>query len=351
MDLKEIRNQINIIDSKILQLLNSRMEQAIISRKLKSQIEDTGREKEILDRIKNNSGELISPDFCEKLFVNIINESKRLQTKGYKVIGFQGEHGAYSEVASKIWDKNLVSVPCKNFSNVFEGVKSGLFDYGIVPVENTLGGVVEQVNDLLINTDLYVAGAIELPINHCLLAVPEADYREIRSVYSHNQALAQCRQFLARNKLQPIPYYDTAGAARMISEKNLRSSAVIASKMSAKIYNLEIIKENIQDLEINNTRFLILSKDKFEGIGNKCSIIFSTEHKPGALFGVLEVFAKADINLTRIESIPKQPGIYAFFLDFIGSDKDEKVVRAIDKVTEITKELRFMGCYNERKIK
>ncbi|MCK4295477.1 MAG: bifunctional chorismate mutase/prephenate dehydratase [Candidatus Marinimicrobia bacterium] len=350
MDLEDIRNQINIIDSKILKLLNDRMEQAIIARKFKTEIEDIEREKEILYRIKNSLGQLISANFCEKLFVDIINESKRLQKKGYKVIGFQGEHGAYSEVASKIWNKDLVSAPCKDFSKVFEGVKSGLFDYGIVPVENTLGGVVGQVNDLIINTDLYVVGAIDFPVNHCLLTVPDADYREIRSVYSHPQALAQCRQFLKRNKLQPISHYDTAGAARMISEKNLRSSAVIASKMSADLYNLEIIKENIEDLEINNTRFLILSKEKFEGVGNKCSIIFSTEHKSGTLFSVLEVFAKANINLTRIESIPKQPGTYAFFLDFIGSDKDEKVIKAIDKVSQITKELRFMGCYNERKI-
>jgi prephenate dehydratase len=326
------------------------MEQGLMAKKFKPRTEDTEREKEILNRIRTNLTGLINAEFIENIYMEIIKESKTLQEKDYKLIGFQGEHGAFGEVASKEWDSELIPVSCSKFADVFEGVDSGPYDYGIVPVENTLGGVVGEVNELLINTKLHVVGAIELPIHLCLLTLPETDHREIRTAYSHPQALAQCRHFLARNKLEPAQCHDTAGAARMLAEKELKSSAVIASKLSAELYGLEIIKEDIEDLERNMTRFLVLSKEENREGGNKCSIIFSTEHKAGTLFSVLEVFARKNINLTRIESIPNEPGNYAFFLDFIGSNKDDKVLRALEKVKEITSNFKLMGCYKERKV-
>ena len=350
MNLKEIRKNIDVLDSKILKLLNGRMELALMAKKSKSQIEDREREKEVLDRIRRNSTGLINAEFIEKIYIEIIKESKHLQRKDYKLIAFQGEHGAYGEAASREWNSGLIPMPCGEFAEVFEGVTSGLYDYGIVPVENTLGGVVGQVNELLIHTDLNVVGAVELPIHLCLLTLPGTDHREIRAVYSHPQALAQCRHFLARNKLDPVQYYDTAGAAKMLAGKRPRGSAAIASKLSAQLYDLEIIKEDIEDLDRNMTRFLVLSKEENREEGNKCSIIFSTEHKAGTLFRVLEVFARENINLTRIESIPDEPGNYAFFLDFMGSNKDESVVRALEEVEEITRNFKLMGCYKERKV-
>lgn len=350
MNLKEIRKNIDVLDSKILKLLNGRMELVLMAKKSKSQIEDREREKEVLDRIRRNSTGLINAEFIERIYTEIIKESKHLQEKDYRLIAFQGEHGAYGEVASREWNSDLIPMPCSEFAEVFEGATSGLYDYGIVPVENTLGGVVGQVNELLINTDLNVVGAVELPIHLCLLALPGTDHREIRAVYSHPQALAQCRHFLARNKLGPVQYYDTAGAAKMLAEKRPKGFAAIASKLSAQLYDLEIIKENIEDLDRNMTRFLVLSKEENREEGNKCSVIFSTEHKAGTLFRVLEVFARKNINLTRIESIPTKPGNYAFFLDFMGSNKHESVVKALGEAEEITSNLRLMGCYKERKV-
>ncbi len=350
MNLKEIRKKIDLLDSKILKLLNDRMEQGLMAKKFKPRTEDTEREKEILNRIRTNSRGLIHAEFIENIYIEIIKESKILQRRDYKLIGFQGEHGAFSEVASKEWDGELIPVSCSKFADVFEGVESGPYDYGIVPVENTLGGVVGEVNELLINTMLHVVGAIELPIHLCFLALPGTDHREIRTVYSHPQALAQCLRFLARNKLEPVEYNDTAGAARMLAEKQLKTSAAIASKLSAELYGLETIKEDIEDLERNMTRFLVLSKKENREWGNKCSIIFSTEHKAGTLFSVLEVFARENINLTRIESIPNEPGNYAFFLDFIGSNKNDKVLKALEKVKKITSNFKLIGCYKERKV-
>ena len=350
MGLSKIRKGIDLLDSEILKLLNDRMELVLMAKKFKGTIQDSEREKEVLSRIRMNSTDLINAGFIESIYREIIRESKKLQANNFELIAFQGEHGAYSEVASKAWNGNLIPIPCKEFAEVFEGVGSGLYDYGIVPVENTLGGAVSQVNQLLINTDLNVVGAVELPIHLCLLALPGSDHRDIRSAYSHPQALSQCRLFLARNKLEPMEWSDTAGAAKMLAEKRPKRAAAIASKLSARLYNLEIIKENVQDLERNVTRFLVLAKEKNKYRGNKCSISFCTEHKAGALFSALEVFAKRNINLTRIESIPNEPGNYAFFLDFEGSNTENRVVEALEEVKRMTTDFKLMGCYKERKI-
>lgn len=350
MNLQDIRNKIDMIDFQILKLLNTRMELVLKSKKFNEKVENLKLETDVLKNIKIQYHDLIAPDFCEKLFKEIISESKKLQSIDYKIIGFQGEHGAYSEVASRAWNSDIIPMPCSEFTEVFEGVESGLYDYGIVPVENTLGGVISRVNELLISTDLYVVSAVNLPIHHCLLALPGTDYREIHTVYSHSQALEQCRHFLARNKLEPVPYYDTAGAAKMLSETIPKASAAIASKLTAELYNLEIIKENIEDLETNITRFLVLSKQKSSEDGEKCSIIFSTEHKAGTLFRVLEVFAKKNINLTRIESIPNRLGSYVFFLDFIGSKKEDRTLNVLEQVEKMTTSFRIIGFYKEKTV-
>jgi len=350
MSLKKIRRNIDLLDAKLLKLLNDRMGLALMAKKFKSKIEDSDREAEILDRIRKNATGLINGPFIEKLYMEILSESKNLQQQDFHLIAFQGEHGAFGEVASLAWDSSLISVACPEFAEIFEGVQSGLYNYGIVPVENRLGGVVGLVNQLFIQNDVHVVGAIELPIHLCLLVLPETDHREIRVVYSHSQALAQCRQFLARNKLEPVQYHGTAGAAKMLAETTPKASAAIASKLSAALYNLEIIKEDIEDSHRNITRFLVISNRENKEGGDKCSIVFSTAHKAGTLFKVLEVFAKASINLTRIESMPTHSGDYVFFVDFMGSKKDEKIVKALKAVEALTSSYRLMGCYKEIKV-
>jgi prephenate dehydratase/chorismate mutase len=350
MVLKDIRGKIDLLDSRVLRILNDRMELALMAKKFKINIEDKEREKEIVERIRMNSTGLINAQFVEKIYTGIIKESKALQKKEHKLIGFRGEHGAYGEVALREWNKDWVSIPNRGYDGVLEGVKTGLYDYGIVAVENSLGGIVGEVNELIVNSDLYVVGAVELPIYLCLLVLPGTDHRDIRTVYSQSQALAQCRNFLSRNNLEPVHYYDAAGAAKMLAEETPKASAVIASKMAAEIYNLEIIKEGIDDFERNMTRFVVLSREENRDDGDKCSILFSTEHRAGTLFNVLEVFAKRKINLTRIGSIQSGVGNYTFFLDFIGSSKDENVKEALEEVNKVAVNYRFMGCYKERRV-
>ncbi len=349
MKRKELTLQLDKTDYQILKLLDERMELALKLQKLNGESDGAEAQKLFFDRIKRRNYGLAAPEVCKEIFKSVFNESQRLQSKNFKLIGFQGAHGAYSDVASKVWNPDLIPIPNKDFTEVFENVAAGIYDYGIVPVENSLGGVISQVNQLIIGTELYVAGAVELNVHHCLLALPGTDHRELRTVYSHTQALEQCHHFLVRNKLEPLPFYDTAGSAKMLAEQAPKASAAIASKLAADIYHLEIIKEDIEDFKHNITRFLIFSKEKPEVEGNKCSIIFSTAHKAGTLFKVLEVFARSKLNLTRIESIPNQQGSFAFFLDFIGSDKDEKVRQTLDEVRAHTRGFRLLGCYEEKK--
>ncbi len=350
MSLQEIRKNIDLLDSKILRTLNKRMELALMSKKFKTSVEDSGREKELLEKIRKDSTGLINADFIESIYKKIIKESKNLQSKDYSLIGFKGEHGAYGEMGASEWNNNLITVSCNEYADVFAGVQSGLYNYGIVPVENSLGGVVGEVNELLVNTDLYVAGAVEMPIYLSLLGLPGSDHREIRSVYSSSQALAQCQNFFSRNNHESVPFNGSSRAAKMLAEKQPKASAVVASKLAAEIYNLEIIKDDIDDYERNVTRYLILSKQENPDDGDKCSILFSTEHKAGTLFSVLEVFAKENINLTRIVSIPGKIGSYTFFMDFLGASKDEKTNAILNKVKKITSSFKLMGCYKEKKV-
>ena len=172
-----------------------------------------------------------------------------------------------------------------------------------------------------IETELKIVGEIKIPIHHCLLALPETEYRDLKIVYSHPQALAQCREFISRHKLEPRPFYDTAGAAKMLSEDRPDAACAIANKLCAELYHLEIIQENVEDHESNSTRFVILSRDESSEPGNKCSIMFSLKDEAGALFSILKIFSDRAINLTRIESRPHRndPGNYVFFTDFEGS--------------------------------
>jgi prephenate dehydratase/chorismate mutase/prephenate dehydratase len=258
-------------------------------------------------------------------------------------------------VAARSWDRDLATIPCREFIDVFDAVRDGYLDFGIVPVENTLGGLVGPVNAILVYADLRIVAAVDLPVAHCLLCLPGADHREIRQVFSHAQALAQCRGFLARNHLDPAPWFDTAGAARMIAEERPRAAAALASRLASELYGLEVIKEGVQDSDNNRTRFFVLARQEEgerlargrEGTRQKCSAVFHAEDKAGALFGVLEVFTRAGINLTRIESVPDKPGDYAIFIDFEGDEASPAVAGAIGDASRVARGFRILGCYDE----
>ncbi len=347
MNLDDIRRKIDKIDRELLVLLQERMGLAIQSKKFKTKVADPKREEVVLARAERMNLALVEQPFAKQLLGTIIKESKRLQKENRKLVAFQGEHGAYGEVASRSLVPGGAYIPCLEFIDVFRGVEEGNFDLGVVPVENSLEGAVTQVNDLLTTTGLHVINEVKVPVNHCLLAPHETRLSEIRVVYSHPQALAQCNRFLLDQKIEPRPYYDTAGAAKMLARENPRAAAAIASSLCAELYDLDIISKGIEDGAANHTRFLLLSRKPYEGRGGKTSIIFSTAHEAGQLFKVLRFFAEADINLTRIASMPlrSDPGNYSFFLDFEGDTEDEKVADVMKGMEEMSIRIKCLGSY------
>jgi prephenate dehydratase/chorismate mutase len=347
MTLDDIRRRIDKVDRELLVLLQERMGLAIQAKKFKTKVVDSQREEMVLARAERMNLALVESSFARQLLGTIIEESKRLQSLDRKLVAFQGEHGAYGEVASRHLVPDGAFIPCLEFVDVFRGVQEGHFDLGVVPVENSLEGAVTQVNDLLTTTDLKVIGEVKVPVNHCLLALRETQLSEIRVVYSHPQALAQCNRFLLQHKMEARPYYDTAGAAKMLARENPRAAGAIASALCSELYDLEIVKQGIEDGAANHTRFLLLSKKAFAGKGQKTSIIFATAHEAGQLFNVLGLFADARINLTRIASMPlrSDPGNYSFFLDFEGALDDAPIAAVLAQVEKSAGSYRCLGSY------
>ena len=347
MKLEDIRRKIDKIDRELLVLLQERMGLAIQAKKFKAAVTDPKREEVVLARAERMNLALVESSFARQLLGTIIEESKRLQQENRLTVAFQGEHGAYGEVASRRLMPQGAYIPCLEFIDVFQGVEKGYFDLGVVPVENSLEGAVTQVNDLLTTTDLKVIGEVKVPVNHCLLAPQETSLNEIRVVYSHPQALAQCNRFLLERRIEPRPYYDTAGAAKMLARENPRASGAIASALCAELYDLNILSCGIEDGASNHTRFLLLSREPFSGHGGKTSIIFATAHEAGRLYNVLRLFAEAGINLTRIASMPvrSDPGKYSFFLDFEGDLQDPPVAEVMRRLDDTAIPIKCLGSY------
>jgi len=268
-------------------------------------------------------------------------------------IAFQGEFGAYSEEAAfKYFGNSIQTIGCKTLSDVFQILEENKVDFAIVPVENSIEGSVGQAYDLLLEYNLKACGEVFHKIKHCLISFPNVDLKSIKTVYSHPQALGQCRKFLEELKCELIPFYDTAGSVKMIKEKNLRNAAGIASERAAKIYGLNVIVEGIETNHNNYTRFLILSKKDSEPTGNdKTSIIFTTKHVPGALHKALGIFSVSDINLTKIESRPivGRPWEYNFYLDFEGHHKDKIVSMALEILKHNSLFIKIIGSYPKAK--
>lgn len=267
-------------------------------------------------------------------------------------VAFQGERGAYGEIAALQYFPNARLVALRSFQDVFAAAEKGEADCAIVPVENSIEGSVNEIYDLLLETKMNAIGEVYQRVKHCLIANKNAD--KIRFAYSHPQALAQCRGYLQRLNIEAMPVYDTAGAVKMIKEKEMIDAAAIASRRAAELYNMQIVEEGIEDRRNNYTRFLILSlqKTKTETEDNakyKTSIIFSVKHVPGALFEILGEFASRKINLTKIESRPTKetPWEYNFYVDIEGNFLDTVVLNALESIKSKSSYIKILGSYKK----
>ncbi|MBC7254507.1 MAG: prephenate dehydratase [Chloroflexi bacterium] len=265
-------------------------------------------------------------------------------------VAFQGEPGAYSEQAAMALFSGAETVPCATFDEVFEAVAQGTCDHGVVPVENSLAGSIHRNYDLLLQHDLYIVGEHNLRVSHCLIAHPGVRLEEIKRIYSHPQALAQCEHSLRAlgRHIETIPAHDTAGSVRLIAERGERDAAAIASARAAAVYGMAILRENLEDEKNNYTRFIALGREPVTPQGEaKTSLVFAGRNEPGLLFRCLSAFALRNIDLSKIESRPVRgvPWEYFFYLDFIGSISEERCQRALDQLREMATFVRVFGSY------
>lgn len=292
---------------------------------------------------------------------SIDQQSESVAAQGSTIhVAFQGEHGAFGEEAVRSYfgkqdsgsleaHVQIYPVPYRNFADVFRAVAAGEVDYGLVPVENSQAGSINDVYDLLRQHDLFVIGEISHPVNHCLLCLPGQQLSEIFRVISHPQALAQSDAYLRELNVEIVATYDTAGSAKMIREENLKGVAAVAGAAAAELYNLEILAQGIQTIKHNYTRFIVLSREpapRREGEA-KTMLVMATAHQPGSLHKCLGVLAANNINLLKLESRPSRQRIweYVFYLDFEGHRDDPPVRSALADLAGYTTFCKVLGSF------
>ena len=271
------------------------------------------------------------------------------RTEVLHTVAFQGEPGAYSqEAVFQHFGPQVNTVACPTFEDVFRAVEEGRATLGLLPVENSQAGSINQAFDLLLDHDLRVVGEVKLRVRHCLLAAPGTKQTDIKRVYSHYQALAQCERYLRMRGWEGVIAYDTAGAARDLASKPEPGAAAIASALAGEMYGLEVLDAGIEDSPDNTTRFFLLGREEPPPAKhNKTSIVFATMHTPGALYHVLGELATRSINLTKIESRPRRnrPWHYVFYVDLEGHWQDATINRALLGLLTRTAFLKLLGSY------
>lgn len=266
---------------------------------------------------------------------------------------FQGEHGAYSEMAVfSVFDKTATTaVPIKTFREVYSAVLAGEVDYGVIPIENALAGPIQDNFDLLQEfPDLHIVAETQVRIEHNLIGLPQASVEDIKRVLSHPQGLAQSRVFLEGHPgWESVPFYDTAGSVAYIAQQNDKTMAAIASAEAARFYGMKILVPGIETNRQNFTRFFVLAPRKHAPLAkpNKASILFSTADEPGALSRCLAVFAAHGVNMKKLESRPihGRPWEYLFFVDVQLPDNSADFDAALGELETVAKECRLLGRY------
>lgn len=357
--LNELRTQIDQIDRQLLALFEQRMQ---VCRKVgqykKEQslpVYDHGREMEILRRKVEQLTDKSLEQPAQQLFEKLMELSRNLQTdiiRGTKsgTVAYAGIPGSYAEEALlKYFGNTAKPIHTDTFKGVFELLEDGKADYGILPVENTSTGSVLGVLDLLYKYQCYIVGEEILDINQYLLGVKGSSLKDIREVYSHDQGLGQCADFLAEHpQWKQIPYLNTAISAQYVAQQGDASKAAIASKRCAELYGLDVLQANINFKKSNHTRFIVVGHEmEATTVSSKVSVMFTLSHKSGTLYHALECFAKYNLNLLHIESRPLSDRNfeYMFYVDLEGNIYNDSMKDALDSMRQECAYFRVLGCY------
>lgn len=354
-DLLKLRQRIDTLDSEILQRLNERAkcaeEVAVTKKASLPEGEEIcfyrpEREAQILNRmIQENSGPLRNEQIT-KIYRDII--SSCLELEECLTVAYLGPEGTFTQSAvTKHFGNWVITLPQNSIANVFKEVATGRAHYGVVPIENSTGGVITHTLDMFINSPLSICGEVQLPIHQNLMSLNE-DWQTIQRIYSHQQSLSQCKNWLINNlpNVEQIPVSSNAEAARMASKD--KTAAAIAGSAAAKIYKLNILQKNLEDLANNTTRFMIIGDQIVPPSGeDKTSLMISAKNKPGSLFNLLKPLADHGLDMSRIESRPSQSNNweYIFFLDINGHSKDSLVNKALGELEQHADLLRILGSY------
>jgi prephenate dehydratase len=261
-------------------------------------------------------------------------------------LAYQGEPGAYSEAAALRFSPHTETLPCKTFDDVFSAVMQNRATHGILPMENSIGGTIHRNYDLLVDNEIAITGEVELDVVHCLQALPGTKLKDVTTVYSHPQALAQCERYLKELGATVEAVYDTAGGAKLVAEQRIAGTAALASRRAAEVFGLEVIQEAVQDFEYNITRFFVIG-GAAPTDADKTTIVFALPSTPGSLFKALSVFALRDINLSKLESRPirGRPWEYLFYVDIAARRDELPLARALTQLGEFAKWIRVLGTY------
>ena len=378
MDLNELRQEIDQIDDELVRLFCQRMDVAAKIADYKKEnslpILVPARERAKLQDVAQKAGPDMA-NYTRVLYSMLFELSRSYQSKRNDttsplhdmimdaiektpklfpqapMVACQGVEGAYSQIACEKIFKSPFIMYCKNFEGVFNAIDQGLCQYGILPIENSTAGSVKKVYDLMIRHNFSIVRTFRLKIDHNLLAPSGAKLSEIKEIYSHEQAIGQCADFLATLPgVKVIPVENTAVAANMVAQSHRNDVAAISSRPCAELYGLDCLASSIQDKGNNRTRFICISKnlEVYPG-SDKTSIMMILNHKPGALYKVLARLYTLGINVTKLESrpIPDREFEFMFYFDLETSIYSEEFVQLMCEMDELCEEFKYLGSYSE----
>ena len=381
MEIQELRREINEIDDRLVELFLKRMGVSLEVAKYKQEnhmpVLDRTRERELLARVAAKSDDKDLQLYTRLLYSSIMGLSRSYQHKYLDqgssalterirqsaqrfsmqdlpesaVVACQGVEGAYSSLACERLFKNPDIMFFASWEDVFSAVQQGLCRYGILPIENSTAGSVNHVYDLMNRHNFYIVKSVRLKVSHALLAKPGTALSEVREIFSHEQAIQQCSDFLS--KLQNVKVTvceNTAAAAKRVSESARTDVAAISSKDCMALYGLSMLAEGVQNNANNYTRFICIGKEPeiFAG-ANKTSLMLTLPHRPGSLYDVLSRFYALDINLLKLESRPKPNSDFEFlfYFDIEASVYSENFLRMISELEASAEQFSYLGSYSE----